>query len=203
MNWYVKTDGHDTNNGRSWADAKRTIQAAINAARAGDVIEVAAGTYRETLTLKNGIKLLGRGAGTTRIEYNGDDVVVDAYQVRSGEISGFTIAYAGSAGMPTILLQDSSLAITQNIVTGATFSGIQISGNSDPQIANNEINDNAQNGITVVHTGGRGTISGNVVSGNGSHGIEVRENSDPQVADNEIRNNAGHGTSHLHLDAHC
>ena len=35
---YVRTGGNDANPGTSWAAAKKTVQAAINAANAGDQI---------------------------------------------------------------------------------------------------------------------------------------------------------------------
>jgi hypothetical protein len=45
---YVSISGSDDNDGLSWATAKRTLQAAVNAAQAGDEIWVAAGTYLPT-----------------------------------------------------------------------------------------------------------------------------------------------------------
>lgn len=48
----MKPDGNDANSGTSWALAKKTIQAAINAAGEGDEIWVAAGTYEEHLKNK-------------------------------------------------------------------------------------------------------------------------------------------------------
>ena len=49
---YVKTDGNDANSGNSWASAKKTVQAAVNAAGEGDEIWVAAGTYAEHIKNK-------------------------------------------------------------------------------------------------------------------------------------------------------
>lgn len=69
---YVKPDGDDKNDGRSLANAKRTIQAAIDAVGPGADIKVAAGTYNESLTLRENVKLMGAGAETTKIEYSGD-----------------------------------------------------------------------------------------------------------------------------------
>jgi hypothetical protein len=49
---HVRPDGDDANDGASWAAAKRTVQAAVDTADAGDEIWVAAGTYTEHITNK-------------------------------------------------------------------------------------------------------------------------------------------------------
>ncbi|MBR4597088.1 MAG: right-handed parallel beta-helix repeat-containing protein, partial [Opitutales bacterium] len=62
---YVKTSGSDSNDGLTWNNAKKTISAAINAACYGSEIWIEKGTYSETVTLKNGIRLVG--------EFNGNE----------------------------------------------------------------------------------------------------------------------------------
>ena len=60
-NLYVSTAGDDRNTG-SESSPLKTIQAAVNRARAGDYIFVQAGTYREKVTVsKNSISLDGQG----------------------------------------------------------------------------------------------------------------------------------------------
>ncbi|MEO0797196.1 MAG: carbohydrate-binding domain-containing protein [Verrucomicrobiota bacterium] len=60
--WYVnEAHGDDSNSGASWADAKKTIGAAIDEAYNGDSIWVAEGVYREYLTIHgvHNLKLYG------------------------------------------------------------------------------------------------------------------------------------------------
>lgn len=57
--YYVSTDGNDHNRGTR-AKPFRTVQKAVDAVRAGDTIEVMAGTYRENVRFG---RLLGRGIG--------------------------------------------------------------------------------------------------------------------------------------------
>ena len=70
--YYVMTTGNDNNDGSSWASAKATIEAALNAAAYGDDIWVAAGTYYPVsdhglgigdrgrhFRMKNGVHLYG------------------------------------------------------------------------------------------------------------------------------------------------
>lgn len=60
---YVDIAATGTNNGASWLNASRDLQAMINVSLAGDSIFVAEGTYQpitgNSYTLKEGIKLFG------------------------------------------------------------------------------------------------------------------------------------------------
>ena len=62
--FFVSTNGSDTLTGTSWADAKLTVSAAIEAAEGGDEIWVARGSYAGHLTLKPDLALYGGFAGT-------------------------------------------------------------------------------------------------------------------------------------------
>ena len=57
--YYVAINGNNTNDGLSLASAKATINGALTAAAAGDVIHVTPGTYTEKVNInKQGIKLV-------------------------------------------------------------------------------------------------------------------------------------------------
>jgi hypothetical protein len=58
--FHVRTDGADTGVGLAWSSAKRTVQAAINAARAPVGVR---GTYPERLLLPAFVYLYGRFRG--------------------------------------------------------------------------------------------------------------------------------------------
>src|SRR5262245_41715999 len=61
---FVKPSGNDASAGTSWTLAKRSITNGMVAASAGDQIWVAAGTYFERVTVKDGVALYGGFAGT-------------------------------------------------------------------------------------------------------------------------------------------
>lgn len=63
---YVRSEnGDDNNDGLSWSSAKKTITAALNtASTATEAIWVAAGTYNERVTMKDGVNVLGGFAKT-------------------------------------------------------------------------------------------------------------------------------------------
>ena len=78
--WYVKFDGNDTKNGKSWTDAFSSLQKALDAAKDGDQIWVAEGVYKptkapnttttdttardRTFLLKSGVAIYGGFLGT-------------------------------------------------------------------------------------------------------------------------------------------
>ena len=62
---YVSPTGNDDNNGTSWETAKATIGAAVSASSKGDEVYVAAGTYSETVSLKDGVQIRGGYNPTT------------------------------------------------------------------------------------------------------------------------------------------
>jgi hypothetical protein len=67
---YVNSDGICGSNTPCYT----TIQAAINASVAGDIIQVAAGTYHEALTIGINLDLIGAGAATTIVDASGLNV---------------------------------------------------------------------------------------------------------------------------------
>ena len=64
---YVAPTGDDANDGTSWATAKATITSAVNASHSGDEVYVAAGTYNESISLKDGVNIRGGYNATSGI----------------------------------------------------------------------------------------------------------------------------------------
>jgi hypothetical protein len=61
---FVSSQGNDSNDGRSWSKAKKTISAAMTAANVGEQVWVTNATYQESVTLKEGVALYGGFSGT-------------------------------------------------------------------------------------------------------------------------------------------
>ena len=73
-----------------------SIQSAIDSASYGDTVEVAAGTYVENITLKNGVALVGAGAASTTIDGAANGTVVGcSISDPNTVLSGFTIINGG------------------------------------------------------------------------------------------------------------
>ncbi|MFH1099034.1 MAG: right-handed parallel beta-helix repeat-containing protein [Candidatus Uhrbacteria bacterium] len=98
-----------------------TIQAAIDAAREGDTIVIAVGTYNELLTPKSGIVLRGAGIDQTIIQKSGDNAI-EIRQVHDVNISGISVKNSGNSNHT-----EGAIAITnsQNI----TVSDCNVSNN--------------------------------------------------------------------------
>jgi len=74
-----------------------TIQAAVDAASAGDTVLVMHGTYFETVRLKSGIRLLGSGAAGTVLDGGGKPVrLVDFSGATDVVVAGFTFQNVGT-----------------------------------------------------------------------------------------------------------
>ena len=57
--WYVRTDGEDAADGKSWATAQESIRLGIDNCKAGDTLCVGDGTYYEGIVLKDGVTIIG------------------------------------------------------------------------------------------------------------------------------------------------
>lgn len=77
-----------------------SIQAAVDAARAGDTVLVKSGTYFETVRLKSGIRLLGSGARWTILDGGGAPVkLVDFSGASDVVVAGFTFQNVGTGNL--------------------------------------------------------------------------------------------------------
>jgi len=172
----------------------QSIQAAIEAAQPGDVIEVAPGTYRESVVIaKDGVILLGSGSDRTTIESS--TTVVSCLGVQSGRVEGFSLRHTGSQPGPAVLASASSLVIADTVITGATGAGVEI-GAGDVVLLGSQIKAN-QGGGVLIHSRARATLIDNAIAQNGLQGgfagVQVRGSSTATLRFNRIWLNGGSG----------
>ena len=121
---HVKPDGDDANGGTSWAEAKQTVQGAINAASQGDEIWVAAGTYPEHI--KN--KAVGPSGSEVAVDtalYGGFAGTETARDQRNWQ-SNLTILDGGGGDEPTVngsVIIIDSLASQETRIDGFVITG--------------------------------------------------------------------------------
>ena len=173
-----------------------TIQAAIDAANAGDSIEAAAGTYPEQLNITKSLHLSGAGAGASTIQapasLPASSNPTSAIVIISGggvdaELTGFTVSgpgpfACGSIAAGIVVRDGANADIHDNTVQDvrdSTFSGCQngvailvgrqswtTSGTAT--LTNNTISGYQKGGIMVDNTGSSATITNNIVTGVGT-----------------------------------
>lgn len=159
LNW----NSPSNDGGHTWGfDAFATIADAINFAPAGSTINVAAGTYEESITIAKSLTLSGAGSGTTTIDGCGDVITITASSV---SVKGFTLTNSSCSGSGSIVYIGSSIQsinIEGNIIQDGE-NGIYTNGSTNTTIQNNEIRNNTY-GVYVT-----GDVSGSQIKSNNIH----------------------------------
>ncbi len=101
---YVSPSGNDLNGGTSYADAKKTITAAVNTVSAGGTVHVDDGTYAESPQIGKSLTLVSRnGAAASTIDLqNGPSYPGGAMTIAGSAVTldGFTIVGRDGTGNP-------------------------------------------------------------------------------------------------------
>jgi len=158
-----------------------TIQQALNAATAGDVVLVAAGTYHEHLLWgggQAGVKLHSEsGAAMTVIDADGTNFGIDVVNAPGTEIAGFTIQNGVRTGFNRgggITVENSSISITDDVIQNCSAywgGGIYVDHSSTASILRSTIQHNASVSSAggIDYEGLPGQIDGNVIANNSSN----------------------------------
>jgi parallel beta-helix repeat protein len=149
-----------------------TIQAAMSAAAAGDIIMVAPGTYSGPVTMKDGVTLQGTSPDNTIINGHGSASQVVTYSGTSlTTIAGFTILGSRTTGDPGawtdagVLVNSGPLLIRNNVIT-QNWCGITVAQAGTPLILNNTIVNNHAGGIIMGAPPTAQTIKNNIIASN-------------------------------------
>jgi parallel beta-helix repeat protein len=165
-----------------------TIQAAINAAQAGDTVLVDPGTYFENINFQGKAITVSSsgGSGVTTIDGGGVDSVVtfNKSEGNGSVLKGFTITHGKSMfGAGGITISNASPIIDGNVVTANqtcdSGAGVQVAFSS-AIVRNNSITNNFRAGCT---------------GGIGGGGIAIRGAASAQILNNLIENNQIPGTA--------
>ncbi|GBC96693.1 putative outer membrane protein PmpB [bacterium HR16] len=194
---YVSPDGNDLNSGLSWAQAKRTVTAALGIAASRDEIWVRFGVYNERILLKSGVSLYGGFRGTegslserpafprpspdpyeTVLDGQGGGSVATspASAIRAYRLDGFTIRNGVAENGGGLYLTASATLLT---VANCTISGNRANqdgggmycANASPTLTNCILTSNLANrksGGGVYCANSSPTFTNCTISGNGA-----------------------------------
>src|SRR5262245_58767284 len=172
--------------------AGESIAAAVERATAGSVVLVEPGEYRETLALKNDVRIVSRVPRAATIRLSGtaseSDAAVVVAGVSGAEIAGFRIV--GDAATPLgtgVLIRGAQASLVDIEVTGAVHAAIVIDGMSLATILASDIHDNPGAALTIRSASAR--MGHNVFMRNGTservrRSFIVDEGADPLFTGN-------------------
>ncbi|MEW6249230.1 MAG: HYR domain-containing protein [Planctomycetota bacterium] len=153
-----------------------TIQAAIDAASAGDTIHVAAATYEQALVINKAVRLLGAGRTVTIIDATGAAAAIAVdIQEPGGDVTfdGFTVKSKNSHTAETFAMNivagtaGATITVTRNLFQGtgdpdAQDYGVYIHGSSAAFVfQDNTITGASYNPLLVERNPGATTVADN------------------------------------------
>jgi len=197
-------------------EAAYTIQGAINAAAINTTITVPAGTYYESVTLKQGQTLQGAGAGLTIIDGNGADKVIYAYEITAAHIKDLSVTGGSQRGIHinpgasqggTFSIKNcriysngngidlwngvssGNVTIQNNVIYENTYNGVNNSGFRNTYLYSNTITDNGRSGYYDWVGAGTHVFKNNIIVNNAWYGIVPHKNSPRTISYNDVWNN--------------
>lgn len=136
----------------------------------GATVNVAAGTYNESVQVNRAITLKGANAGTAGYGARGPETIVDPNS------PGFHVTANG------VLIDGFTITST----SGSDGEGVWVDGASNVAVINNIINNTSQNGIRYSNAGGTNNIFGNKIDDTGHNGILVNGGGYFSITNNHI-----------------
>ena len=172
-----------------------TIQLAVNAAFAGDIVYVQAGTYNEHVTINKSLTLQGEDRETTIIDGEGIGQVI-YITANDITISGLTLANGENGIKAPSTIYINHLTIKDAIITLNSQMAFNIIHNGGNHLIENcIISDNTS--VSYSHQFNNSIIRNNEIFGN-QNGLTVGWGSNTLITNNHIHHNNGRG---IHFDS--
>ncbi len=203
---YVDPDGNDGNDGSS-GSPWLTIQYAIDNSADGDTINVAAGTYAESVTVNKPLTLIGAGVSTViapATDANGFLITAADVTIRdlkkTLQTSGVDAQAIRLEGANSVTLFGNTIQTTGNKGIGIWVGGVPYSNSDNLNISNNVITITdestgiyAERGATTAQTGW--SITGNTITANNGNPLELYDVTDSAVSGNTLTTSASGGAN--------
>ncbi len=176
-----------------------TIQGAINTASPGEIINVAAGTYTESILIDKSLTLIGIGkpiiTGDSEdyiVKITADDVVFDNFEVNGGGSGTGDNAFDYGIWIDNTDNVEVKNSIVKNIWKGSS-NGIQVDDSTTSDIHDNTISHFHKRGIRYINS--NGLLYGNEIFGESVNGVDRVQNlvnlwtgSNVEIYNNDLHN---------------
>ena len=174
-----------------------TVQAAIDAAKSGDTVKVGRGTFREKLTFKSGIRLVGDDMSTTTISVPGTGPCLYVLNCVSGTVSGITFEHTAANPKDDVeyivWLRGSAVQLRDCRVRNSGSTGISCEDADKSLVENCEIVGAHAFGLRAMGAGTTPVFRGNHVQGSAWSGICFSDGAAGLAENNICEDGAGVG----------
>ena len=165
-----------------------TIQAAVDAASAGDTVEVRSGMYVENVDVGKRLTLVGDGVGVVTVQAaSSNDHIFDVTADRVN-ISGFKVTGATGDGKAGIYV-GSGIAHSNisNSTASNNYYGIYLDRSSNNILTENTPSKNSMHGIRLAYSSGN-VLKNNIVSSDNGCAILLYASVDNRLINNDVSN---------------
>jgi len=171
-----------------------TIQAAVEAAEDGEVVEVGSGTYNENVVVDKSITLrgvnTGEGVPVVNAQADGSAVTLQADGI---VLEGLYITNAGPWPKAGIEVVSDDNLITGCDIWNCKYWGIYLKGGSTNNTVSECISSNNGNDGVMVYKSPGNLFKENTVGNNGDNGIQILESDNNVIDSNVVGNNTNSG----------
>ena len=175
-----------------------SIGEALAKASAGDTITVGPGEYREAVSLKSGVALIGSTDSLLKppVGAGGAWTAITARGVTGAKLSGFAIGAGPGQPLAVGLLAEAATVEVDRIeISGAREAGVEFRAGASVTLSNSLIRDNEGSGV-IVRTRAEPRLERNVIIHNGHGpqrraGVVVEPGAAPELEGNGIGGNGG------------
>lgn len=161
-----------------------SIQAAIDASRSGDTIEVHSGTYLENVKLNKQLKLLGVNTKgmkpTIDASYYDSPISISTDGVH---IEGFNVTHSCNSWSCAGINGETNISVIRDVTATKNHDGIQLSHSNYNTIEDNYVFNNTQEGIALDYSESN-VIKNNEVYNQSNSAIDLGSNCTSNVVEN-------------------
>ncbi|GGX58494.1 right-handed parallel beta-helix repeat-containing protein [Streptomyces fructofermentans] len=169
-----------------------SLAAALEAAADGDVLTVAAGTYRENLVVQRAVTLRGPEGSPGSVRIAPVDGV--PLTVRASAVVQDLLVEGQDSAAPALLVEEGTPELLDVRIVTRSAAGIEVRGGARPTVRRCTVDNPAGVGILVLDGGG-GVFEECEVVAAGQSGVSVRGGAHPRLERCRVHHTSGAGLS--------